>query len=288
VPEPTATVTNAFKEGASPGSTVTQHCSKKNGTNENGAVDEDAVALVQVAAENSGGDGPCEMIKMATKEEKLLGIVLSKDDDDTRRLKISTTENDATMKVVNDATALGISPFSVSDKADDGGGINSIGGINMTANDQAAIALVEFEKEISTNGISCPKISVDSCGDAADQFSGSSNGNSTYACRCSVLSRHDSLKGTKNKETSSSTHFSTRNRLATSHVSASGTSNLEGNASCDKSIATNSGPWLGVAAFLVAIVVGGGPLVNPGKISLNLIVVVGKCSRLCSRYIHEY
>jgi hypothetical protein len=107
VPEPTATVTNAFKEGASPGSTVTQHCSKKNGTNENGAVDEDAVALVQVAAENSGGDGPCEMIKMATKEEKLLGIVLSKDDDDTRRLKISTTENDATMKVVNDATAEG-------------------------------------------------------------------------------------------------------------------------------------------------------------------------------------
>ena len=58
-------------------------------------------------AENSGGDGPCEMIKMATKEEKVLGIVLSKDDDDTRRLKISTTENGATTKVANDATAEG-------------------------------------------------------------------------------------------------------------------------------------------------------------------------------------
>ena len=58
-------------------------------------------------AENSGGDGPCGMIKMATKEEKVLSIVLSKDDDDTRRLKISTNENDATMKVVNDATAEG-------------------------------------------------------------------------------------------------------------------------------------------------------------------------------------
>ena len=103
---PTATVTNAFKEGASLGSIVNQHCSK-NGTNENGAVDEDAVALVQVAAENSGGDGPCKMIKMATKEEKVLGIVLSKDDDDTRRLNISTTENDATTKVANDATAEG-------------------------------------------------------------------------------------------------------------------------------------------------------------------------------------
>ena len=57
-------------------------------------------------AENSG-DGPCEMIKMATKEEKVLGIVLSKDDDDTRRLNISTTENDATTKVANDATAEG-------------------------------------------------------------------------------------------------------------------------------------------------------------------------------------
>ena len=60
-----------------------------------------------VEAENSGGDGPCEMIKIATTEANVLGIVLSKDDDDTRRLKISTTENDATMKVVNDATAEG-------------------------------------------------------------------------------------------------------------------------------------------------------------------------------------
>ena len=58
-----------------------------------------------VEAENSGGDGPCKMIKMATKEEKVLGIVLSKDDDDTRRLNISTTENDATTKVANDVTA---------------------------------------------------------------------------------------------------------------------------------------------------------------------------------------
>ena len=58
-------------------------------------------------AENSGGDGPCEMIKMATKEEKVLGIVLSKDDDDTRRLKISITENDATTRVDDDATAEG-------------------------------------------------------------------------------------------------------------------------------------------------------------------------------------
>ena len=60
-----------------------------------------------VEAENSGGDGSCEMIKMATKEEKVLGIVLSKDDDDSRRLKISTTENDATTKVANEATAEG-------------------------------------------------------------------------------------------------------------------------------------------------------------------------------------
>ena len=230
-------------------------------------------------AENSGGDGPCEMIKMATKEEKVLGIVLTKDDDDTRRLKSSTT--DATMKVVNDATTLGVSPFSRSDTADDGGGgggTNAVGGINMTVNDQAAIALVEIEKETSTDSgaISCPKISVDSCGDAADQFSGGSNGDSTYARRCSVLSRHDSLKGTKNKETSKSTHFSTRNRFATRHASASGTSNFEGSASCDKSIATNSGPWLVVAALLVAVVVGGGQLVhvNPGKISL-IVVVVG-------------
>ena len=62
-------------------------------------------------AENSGGDGPCEMIKMATKEEKVLGIVLSKDDDDTHRLKSSTTENDATTKVANDATAEGYEHF---------------------------------------------------------------------------------------------------------------------------------------------------------------------------------
>ena len=94
---PTATVANAFKEGASPGSTVTQHCSK-NGTNEIGAVDENAVA-----AENSGGDGPCKMIKIATTEAKVLGIVLIKDDDDTHNLNISTTENDATTKVANDA-----------------------------------------------------------------------------------------------------------------------------------------------------------------------------------------
>ena len=97
---PTATLVNAFKEGASPGSIVNQHC-PKNGTNENGAVDEDAVALVQVAAANSGGDGPCKMIKMATTEEKVFGFVL------TRRLKISTNENDATTKVANDAFAEG-------------------------------------------------------------------------------------------------------------------------------------------------------------------------------------
>ena len=103
------TVTNAFKRGASPRSNVTQHCSKK-GTNENVAVDEDAVALVRVAAENSGGGGPCEMIKMLTTEEKVLGIVLSKNDDDTRRLNISTNKNDATTqptKVENEATAEG-------------------------------------------------------------------------------------------------------------------------------------------------------------------------------------
>ena len=103
---PTTTVANAFKEGVSPRLTVTQHCST-NGTNKNGAVNADAVALVQIAAENSGGDGPCKMIKMATKEEKVLGIVLSKDDDATRRLNISTTDNDATTKVANDATAEG-------------------------------------------------------------------------------------------------------------------------------------------------------------------------------------
>ena len=54
-------------------------------------------------AENSGGDGPCEMIKMATQEEKVLGIVLTKDDDDKRRLKISSNENDAITRVDNDA-----------------------------------------------------------------------------------------------------------------------------------------------------------------------------------------
>ena len=81
---PTATVANAFKEGASPGSTGTQHC-LKNGTNKIGAVDEDAVA-----AENNGGDGPCKMIKMATTEEKVFGFVL------TRRLKFSNNKNDAT------------------------------------------------------------------------------------------------------------------------------------------------------------------------------------------------
>jgi hypothetical protein len=267
---PTTTVTNAFKEGASPGLTteITKQHRPKTSTNENGAVDEDAIALVKVAAEHSGGENPFEMIKMSTKEEKVLVIVLIKDDDDKRRLRISTNENDA----------LGVSPFSVSDTADGGGGTNAVGGINMTVNDEATIALVEIEKETNDctdcGAISCPEISVDSRGDAADQFSGGSNGDSTYARRCSVLSRHDLLKGTKNKETSRSTHFSTRNRFAISHVSASGTSNLEGNASFDKSVATNIGPWLMVAALLVAIVIGGGPLVNAGKISLNLIVVV--------------
>jgi hypothetical protein len=86
-------------------------------------------------AENSGGDGPCGLIKMATKEEKILVIVSTKkDDDDKRRLKISTNENDATTKVEKHATVLGDSPFSVSDTADDGGGINSVSGINMTVN----------------------------------------------------------------------------------------------------------------------------------------------------------
>jgi hypothetical protein len=267
---PTTTVTNAFKEGASPGLTteITKQHRPKTSTNENGAVDEDAIALVKVAAEHSGGENPFEMIKMSTKEEKVLVIVLIKDDDDKCRLRISTNENDA----------LGVSPFSVSDTADGGGGTNAVGGINMTVNDEATIALVEIEKETNDctdcGAISCPEISVDSRGDAADQFSGGSNGDSTCARRCSVLSRHDLLKGTKNKETSRSTHFSTRNRFAISHVSASGTSNLEGNASFDKSVATNIGPWLMVAALLVAIVIGGGPLVNAGKISLNLIVVV--------------
>ena len=57
--------------------------------------------------ENKGSDGPCETIKMATKEEKDLVIVLNKDDEDKRRLKNSTNENDATTKVENDATAEG-------------------------------------------------------------------------------------------------------------------------------------------------------------------------------------
>ena len=56
--------------------------------------------------DNRGGDGPCETIKMATKEEKNLGIVLTKDDDDDkRRSKISTNETDATTKVENHAAA---------------------------------------------------------------------------------------------------------------------------------------------------------------------------------------
>ena len=57
--------------------------------------------------ENKGSDGPCETIKMATKEEKDLVIVLNKDDEDKRRLNNSTNENDATTKVENDATAEG-------------------------------------------------------------------------------------------------------------------------------------------------------------------------------------
>ena len=57
--------------------------------------------------ENRGGDGPCETIEMATKEEKVLGIVLTKEDDNKRRLKISTNENDATTKVEIFATAEG-------------------------------------------------------------------------------------------------------------------------------------------------------------------------------------
>ena len=63
---PTATVTNAFKE------------------------------------ENRGGDGPCETIKTATKEEDVSVIVLTKDDDDKRCLQIGFNGNDATM-VENDA-----------------------------------------------------------------------------------------------------------------------------------------------------------------------------------------
>ena len=59
--------------------------------------------------DNRGGDGPCETIKMATKEEKNLGIVTTKKnyDDDKRRFKISTNENDATTNVQNGAAAEG-------------------------------------------------------------------------------------------------------------------------------------------------------------------------------------
>ena len=46
-------------------------------------------------------------IKMATKEEKVSGIVLIKDSDDKRRLKISSTDNDATTKFEKDATGEG-------------------------------------------------------------------------------------------------------------------------------------------------------------------------------------
>ena len=56
---------------------------------------------------NRGDDGQCETIKMATKEEKFSGIVLTKEDDNKRRLKISTNENDATTKVEIFATAEG-------------------------------------------------------------------------------------------------------------------------------------------------------------------------------------
>ena len=56
-----------------------------------------------------GDDGQCETIKMATKEEKVLGIVTTKKkyDDDKRRFKISTNENDATTNVQNGAAAEG-------------------------------------------------------------------------------------------------------------------------------------------------------------------------------------
>ena len=59
--------------------------------------------------ENRGGDGQCETIKMATKEEKVLDIVTTKKnyDDDKRRFKISTNENDATTNVQNGAAAEG-------------------------------------------------------------------------------------------------------------------------------------------------------------------------------------
>ena len=55
---------------------------------------------------NRGDDGQCETIKMATKEENVLGIVLAKkDDDDKRRLNILINENDATTNVQNGAAA---------------------------------------------------------------------------------------------------------------------------------------------------------------------------------------
>ena len=56
--------------------------------------------------ENRGCGGPCETIKKATKEEKVMGIVLTKDHDN-RRLKCSTNESDATTKVENEVTAEG-------------------------------------------------------------------------------------------------------------------------------------------------------------------------------------
>ena len=60
-----------------------------------------------VKEENRSDDGQCETIKMATKEENFSGIVLTKEDDNKRRLKISTNENDATTKVEIFANAEG-------------------------------------------------------------------------------------------------------------------------------------------------------------------------------------
>ena len=56
-----------------------------------------------VKEENRSDDGQCETIKMVTKEENFSGIVLTKEDDNKRRLKISTNENDAITRVDNDA-----------------------------------------------------------------------------------------------------------------------------------------------------------------------------------------
>ena len=56
---------------------------------------------------NRGDDGQCETIKMATKEENFSGIVLTKEDDNKRRLKIITNESDATTKFANAAAAEG-------------------------------------------------------------------------------------------------------------------------------------------------------------------------------------